>query len=201
MKAAKSVAVMPTRPAGDLTHSFRASLFSHERRFVLKATSLVWSDQRGEHTVPLSDVRRVQIYHAPASGGRTIRRTVIRLQDGRKLIVQSNHFVRLATFEDRVESYTAWVRALLGHLAAANPRAQVLIGPPLGLWITYLALLIASAGVLLAGAILWAIGWFPFSAAVTFALLAGFLPLCWRVVRGGRARAMGAATARDRLDE
>jgi len=189
----------PRAPAGEVTHVFRASLFGREQRFTLAGSALRWLDGPRQLEVPLSAIARVQIYHAPASGGRTIRRTVIRLQDGRKLIVQSNHYVRLATFEDRVESYGAFVHALLDGLTAVNPHAEVLLGPPTGLWVTYLALLIASGGVLTAGLILWMVGSFPVSTAVTFALLAGFLPLCWRVVRAGRARRADPATAREAL--
>jgi hypothetical protein len=120
--------------------------------------------------------------------GPSLRRAVLSLRSGRKLVLQGNSFARFGVIEDRGESYRRLVEALVQRIAAANPPVEVLVGPSTALWAFWLVVLIGSGIVLAAGLLLVAMGDFPLSAALYLGLVVAFVPLGWRVVAAGRSR-------------
>ena len=170
-------------------HCFRASIFARERCYALEDDALVCSDPQRPERVPLSEIDRMRFYRVPSGMGPWLRRGVIHTRSGKRIVLQSNHYVRLAVIEDRVETYRAFVCSLLGRVPKFKPQVSIAIGTPPALWITWLILFIASCGVTAAGLLLWLAGDFPLAAAMSFAIVIGFLPVAWRVVRSRRAHA------------
>jgi hypothetical protein len=148
----------------------------------------VLSDESGEERVPLSDIVRVRIYRVPASIFPAIRRAVLHLHSGKRIVLQSSHYVRLGTVEDRVETYRHVIGNLLQGIEKHSPHAEIVVGPPDALWITWLVLLVAACGVLVAALAVWIAGELPAAALFSLAIVIAFLPTAWRTVRAGRSR-------------
>jgi hypothetical protein len=175
-------------PAGEIAHAFKPTIFSGEVRYVLERDTLIRYNGRTEEHTPLTDIVRIRLYAVPSGTGPSLRRTVLSLRSGRKLILQSNSFVRFGVTEDRGESYRRIVQTLMQRIPAANPQVEVIVGPSTALWAFWLIALIGSGIVLAAGALLVAMGDFPLSAALYFGLVVAYVPLGWRVVASGRSR-------------
>ena len=118
--------------------------------------------------------------------GPTQSRCVLHPRSGGKIVLSSTSFARLGVNEDRSESYAPLGRELMTRIATVNPDAIFIAGQPWGLWLLWLFLLIASALILLGGAILAVTGQFPLPAAAVFMIVALGIPVGWRVVRHGR---------------
>ena len=171
-------------------HCFRPSIFTHERCYVLEADALVSRDALQPERVPLSEIDRIRVYRVPGGMGPWIRRAVLHLRSGKRLVLQSTHYVRLAVIEDRTETYRALLGSLLRRVPSFNPQVSITVGPSSALWVTWLVLLILSFVVTAAGVALWLAGDFPIAAVLSFGLVIGFLPISWRMVRGGRAHSI-----------
>lgn len=176
-------------PAPVFEHAFRASVFSRERRYRLTVDALEWDDGEKRGSVPLRDVTQVRIFHQPGGGfTRTMRRTIVSTRSAGTIMLSSNHYVRLAKIEDRPESYLPFVEALVARVAAANPQARFVAGHGWGLWLLWLAVLIGSILVLALTVLVFLGGGAPWQAAIYVAILIGYLPIGWQVVRGSRPR-------------
>ena len=181
-----------TSDCGEMTseqprHCFRRTIFARERCYTLDDAALVCSEDGSEHRVPLSEILRIHIYRVPASMGPAIRRTVLHLRSGKRVVLQSNHYVRLAVIQDRADTYRYLVTNLLQRIARYSFEPEITLGAPGALWITWLVLFVASCIVLAAGLLIFVAGDFPIGAVLSFGIVVGFLPLAWRMLRAGRA--------------
>ncbi len=100
----------------------------------------------------------------------------------------STHFAGVADFEDRAATYTPFVRALVAHVAAANPNCAFRAGTrPLAYWAGQLFLLAMAI------VAIWVIAMVGGSALseVTWAKLSsssGLIPLAFDYARKNRPR-------------
>ena len=76
---------------------------------------------------------------------------------------------------------------VLRAMSRINPHAQVIVGPPLMLWLAWLVVLIASCVVVAFGIVVLFADEFPMASLFSFGIVIGFLPIAWRIVRRGRA--------------
>ena len=178
----------PGLAAVQVAHAFKPGIASREQRYVLERDAIAWSDGTTERRTLLSDIGRIRLYAAPSGMGPSLRRTVLSLKSGRKLVLQSNSYVRFGVVEDRGETYRRLVEALVRQVSATDSAVEILVGPPTALWAFWLVVLIGSALLLAAGALLAVRGDFPLSAALYLGLVVILMPLGWRFVAAGRAR-------------
>jgi hypothetical protein len=172
-----------------VAHAFRPTIFGRERRFRLAPHALEIEDGSTSRAIPYAAVSELRIARHPgAAFGPPIRRTVLRLASGGTVVLQSTHYVGLANVEDRSESYRALVEGLIGRVLHANPLARVVVGPSRLAWSMWLALLVATIGVIVLAVV---VAWrreFPIAALLYLGIVAAFVPAMWRVLRGGLPR-------------
>ncbi|MEP7182691.1 MAG: hypothetical protein ABI886_10915 [Betaproteobacteria bacterium] len=189
----------PGRAAAEVAHAFKPNVASREQRYVLLRDAIVGSDGATERRTPLSAIRRIRIYAVPSGMGPSLRRTLLSLRSGRKLVLESNSYVRFGVIEDRGETYRRLVEAPVRQVATTDPAVEIVVGPPTALWAFWLVVLIASAMVLVAGALVAVTGDFPLSAALYLGLVVVLMPLGWRFVAAGRARRADPMQLPDKL--
>ena len=100
-----------------------------EREWRVEDDALVTRSPRGGvRRFPWKDFVSVRLYCEPARGRPW--RYVFELQpkDAGRIEIDNAHFLGPARFEDRSESYAPFVRAALGKIAVANPKARALMG-------------------------------------------------------------------------
>lgn len=104
----------------------------------------------------------------------------------RKIIIDNAHFLGANAYEDRSESYTPFVRAVVARLAAENPRLRVLIGETSKRYFFLLiGALIALGGLAyVLVAVRTPLDALPFANLIKFALILAMLPVFWRWVIG-----------------
>lgn len=135
----------------DPVYRFRLSLLRKEETWRLGDAALHRVENGVARSIPFAGIDSIRIYHAPGLrvGGGTaapaFERCVIRRRGGRPVVLSSNHFAGLAKFEDRGATFRPFVDALVGRVAAANPRTLFLAGMPPLLWGCWLVLLVAVA--------------------------------------------------------
>jgi hypothetical protein len=168
-----------------------APWWAHAARYFLR---LVWPwrgiriDPGGPGRFPHADIRELRLSFDPTRFDTRRHRCDIRTADGRRAALWSTHFVSVAEFEDRAASYTQLVRALIAHVAAANPQCAFRAGKrPLIYWAEQVFLVVMAAAAvwvlaLVGGSGLNEITW------VKLALVAGFIPLALRYARKNRPR-------------
>jgi KDO2-lipid IV(A) lauroyltransferase len=128
--AMHDVSVSPA-PNPEHIHSFRRSLFAPERTYRLGPMGLEWRDSASSGTVAYGDIVAVHEYKSKVWGALSAelpRRFdyVLDCRDGTKIALNSIHVVQFRVAENRAASCTAFVAALNGRIAAANPNAKFL---------------------------------------------------------------------------
>ena len=174
---------------GDHEHAFSASIFARERRYRLTGEPLEWSDGREAGRVALRDVVGVRVFQQPGGGiGPRMRRTVVRTRDGGRVVLGSNHYVRIGHIEDRAATYRPFVAALVERVAARNPQALFQVGHHWLLWLTWLVVMVAGILVALLAAVVAFKGESPWQAAIYVPLVLAYIPMAMVVVGGSRPR-------------
>jgi hypothetical protein len=145
----------------EATYQFCGSLTGREQTFAVTDGTLTWPGG----TLPLEQIASIRLYSVP--GMRTVgygivarasRRCTIRLSDGHKIALSSQHFLGLGRFEDRSATYTPFVRALLGNLAVRCPQTPLFSGLPPGVWWSWFLTFAILAALLLAFVLFGGIG-------------------------------------------
>lgn len=103
------------------THSARLAPFQPETVWTLKDGTLVETRGQGVRGFPLSALTRFRLA-APPRGGR---RRVLQLSFGRaRMVIIAQSYVRPGQTEDRLDSFSAFVRTLSRQAAEAAPNAR-----------------------------------------------------------------------------
>jgi hypothetical protein len=173
-------------PMTELVHAFRPTIFATERSYRVESDALEWKDAQRAGRIPYGDVAKINISSMGSWFGQAQNRCVLHARSGGKTVLSSVSYQRFGVTEDRSGTYAPLVRELMTRVAGANPGAVFIAGQPWGLWLFWLILLIASVLILLAGAVLVAIGQFPLPAAAVFVIILIGIPTAWRVIRHGR---------------
>lgn len=107
----------------------RGAVSRGEREWRVEDDALVTRGAGGrERRYPWKSIVSVRIYCEPARARPW--RYVFELQPSqrRRIEIDNAHFVSAGLFEDRSATYTPFVRAALGRIAARNPKARALMG-------------------------------------------------------------------------
>lgn len=169
----------------------RSAIARTEREWRVEEQALVSVGARGaRQRTDWRDIVSVRLCMAPTRFKPWRYIFEMQLKNGRKLAIDNAHYAGAGDFEDRSESYSAFVRAALARIAAKNPKARALIGETPKRY--FFLLLTALIGF---GAVAFALIAFPtpfdglaYASAIKLAILLLMLPIFGRWVLGAMPR-------------
>jgi hypothetical protein len=168
----------------------RAAISPGEREWRVEDHALVTRGLRRERRFRWRDIVSVRLYAHPLRDRPW--RYVFELQPkhARKIVIDNAHFASKGEYEDRSESYTAFVRAALIRIAAENPRARALIGETGKRYFFMLILALIGLGVLafVLATVRTPLDALPFAALIKFTIILLMLPVFWLWVIGALPR-------------
>jgi hypothetical protein len=158
-----------------------------ERVWRVEPDALVSRSASGrERAIPWREIVSVRLCHEPAR--KRPWRYVCELQPkhSRKIVIDNAHYAGEGVYQDRSETYTPFVRAIVQRLAATKPGTRVLIGEtPKRYFVLLIASLLALAAVAFALiALPTPFDDVPYANLVKFAVIVLMLPFFWRWVIG-----------------
>lgn len=99
-----------------MKYSFRYSAFSEEVTYSVEPAGLKIFRPKGEKVIPYAEIKSVQLsYNSASRGVPEAYFCNLKIRTGETLRLKSLHFVKMGSFEDRREDYSAFLEAL--HLA------------------------------------------------------------------------------------
>lgn len=118
-------------------------------------------------------------------------------KNGQKVVIDNGHYAGPARFEERSESYTPFIRALLAKLHAANPKLRALTGetPKRYFALMLFALLGLGAFAFAVIAIPTPLDAQPYAGAAKLLIVLAMVPVFWALV----ARAMPRGVCLDAI--
>jgi hypothetical protein len=129
-------------------------------------------------------------------------RYVFELQprQGGKLVIDNAHYVAPTRYEERSDTYRAFVGASLERLAAAKPEMKALIGETPKRYFFLLITALLTLGVLsyVLIAVRTPLDNLPYAMAVKFGIVLLMLPVFWRWVLGAMPRGVPLADIPER---
>lgn len=161
------------------THSVRISMLAKDRTFRLGDDSLTWQEQGEEGAVMLDRIDEVNLITYAGPDG-TYGQCTVFAKPGKPLKLRSHHFRGFGSFEDRSDSYRAFVEALCAKLANRHPPLRFTSGNRayVVLWVMVLILCALAAFTVLVAfgngdlSALYAIGGLiPIGTAAIFAMV------------------------------
>lgn len=177
---------MSQPPALQVQHRLRVSILEKETTWTLRGHDLVIEpDGLQASIIPLASLIRVSLHYDPSRAQTRRFRCRLDLLNGRRLIIQNEHYCGFASFEDRSGSYRDLVIRICHRTAQANPACLFIKGKsPSSYWaqLIGLALLLLLLTILLF--VMWtAIGWLTIIQLIFMALM---LPIVIRWARRNR---------------
>jgi hypothetical protein len=120
-------------------------------------------------------------------------------KNGQKVLIDNGHYLGPGRFEERSAAYTAFMRALLAKLGAANPKLRALIGETQKRYFFLMLAALVGLGALafVIIAVPTPLDALPYAAMVKLGLILAMLPVFWRWVM----RAMPRGVALDEIPE
>lgn len=170
-----------------------------ERLWSLRGDTL-WMEEEGRpgRAIPLKSLTRLRLEYAPTRFQLGRYRCNLYTAQGRVGVIQNEHFVGIAEFEDRSLSYHSLVKALIRRIASIHPQCRLESGVPWWSWLMNSGIMCGVFGVL--GILLiymWTvIGWLV---VVKLAMIAFFLPAGIRWVTRNRPRRFSAGSIPENL--
>ncbi len=165
------------------TYSRRRSLVSRgEREWRVEEDALVMRRPGGgEKRTLWRDVIGVRLYHEAMRNRPWRYAFELHTRQGARIVIDNAHCVSRSQFEERSSRYTPFVRAALARIAAANPRARLLIGETQKRYFFLMLLaLLAIAGLALALTLIpTPLDATPLALLVKLGLVLSLLPLFW----------------------
>ena len=128
----------------ELSYSFRKSAFDKTCQWTLTKQTLVRTDENGKLEIPYKEIPSVRLQfqeyfrYRHNNYCREITTVIGTFQ------ILSTHYVDFAEFEDRAESYTPFVKALVKNLKTQNPLCIIHIGQKPSAFSGNIALVVAS---------------------------------------------------------
>lgn len=180
----------------------RRNAFSRgERAWRVEDDALVTVGSSGaEKRFPWADMRTVRLCAEPARSRRW--RYVFELQprQGGKLVIDNAHYVGPGRYEERSESYRAFVEAALARLAAAKPDMRALIGETPKRYFLLLLAALLGLGVLafVLIAVRTPLDQLPYAGLIKLAIVLAMLPVFWRWVLGAMPRGVALSEIPER---
>lgn len=102
-----------------MTYAFRKSALENEKRYLLQEDSLIIEDLKNgsKRKLSLSSIRTVHLKFLAKRNMPDAYLCTIKSNEGGELILSSQHYKGIASFEDRAKDYSEFVRALHADLA------------------------------------------------------------------------------------
>ena len=150
------------------------------------------SPSGAEKRIPWKNVIGVRLYHGQRRGRPWRYAFELHTRQGGRLIIDNAHCLRARQYEDRSVSYTAFVRAALARIAAANPKARLLTGETQKRYFFLLLTSLLAVAALALGLLLA-----PLAAPVKLGLVLLIMALFWF----GVLRALPRGAALDAIPE
>lgn len=178
----------------------RNALSRSEREWRVEEDALVTRGGSGrERRYPWKDVISVRLCNEPARFKAWRYVFEIQSRRGGRIEIDNAHFIGPRCFEDRSDSYSAFVRAAVARIAAENPQARALIGetPKRYFFLLLGALLALGALAYALVALPTPIDGLPYAGLIKFGVVVLMLPIFWRWVLG----AMPRGVALDQIPE
>ena len=163
----------------------RHALSRGEREWRVEDDALVAVGSTGvEKRFPWQDMQAVRLCAQPARFRRW--RYVFELQPrrGAKLVIDNASYQSLGRYEERSDSYGAFVRAAIDRLRAAKPEMTALIGetPTHYFFFLLVSLIALCAAAYVLIAVRTPIDDLPYAMLIKFALVLLMIPAIWRVL-------------------
>lgn len=135
----------------------------------------------GEKRTPWKDVLGVRLYHEALRNRPWRYAFELHTRQGNRIVIDNAHCVASSQFEERSSRYTPFVRAALARIAAANPKARLLIGETQKRYFFLMLMgLLAIAGLALALMVIpTPLDATPLALPVKLGLVLSLLPLFW----------------------
>ncbi len=169
----------------------RNALSRGEREWRVEEDALVSVGGSGaEKRYAWAEMQSVRLCAEPARFRRWRYVFELRPKRGGKLVIDNAHFLGPGRYEDRSESYRAFVRAAVDRLEAVKPQMPALIGetPRRYFFLMLLALLGLGAVAFALIALRTPLDDLPYSGLVKLAIVLLMLPVFWRWVLGAMPR-------------
>lgn len=134
-----------------------------------------------ERKIAWKDIIGVRLYHEALSRRPWRYAIELHTRQGARIIIDNAHCCTRRDYENRSDSYTPFVRAVLAHIGAANPKARLLLGETQKRYF-FLMLAALLTMCLLAYALIGVrtpLDATPYAAAVKFGVFLVALPLLW----------------------
>jgi hypothetical protein len=169
-----------------VTYIRRAGRVSRgEREWRVEEDALVTRGASGhERRYRWKDIVSVRLCEEPGRGRPW--RFVFELQPKhqRRIEIDNAHFISGGAYEDRSESYTAFVRAALARLTIENPKTRALMGdtPKRYFFLLLTSLIGLAALAIVLTTVRTPLDTLPFANLVKFAVILLMLPVFWRWV-------------------
>jgi hypothetical protein len=142
------------------------------------------------YVVPWTEVTKVRLAYAPTRFKMWRHMIELKFRDRTNMVIDNVHFAGIANFENRSDTYTPFVRAMIEQIAAKAPDARCSLGAQVvGYWLA-MAFLAAVFTVLVALLLAIPIDGVPGVAWIKLGIIAFFIPalIGWAV----KARPRGA---------
>ncbi|MBX9746506.1 MAG: hypothetical protein K2X34_06365, partial [Hyphomonadaceae bacterium] len=171
----------------------RDRLSRSEREWRVEDDALVTRGSGAEKRYRWKDIVSMRLTAEPARDRPW--RYVFELQPKhhRKIVLDNAHYLGPGEYEDRSAPYTAFVRAAAARLAAANPKAQALIGETPKRYFFLLITALLALGVLayLLVAVPNPLDALPYGDLIKFGAIVLMLPVFWAWVLKAMPRGVG----------
>lgn len=179
----------------------RDAISRSERAWRVDEDALVSVGGSGrEKRYPWADIQNVRLCAAPLRARPW--RYIFELQprQGGKLVIDNAHYLAPTRYEERSQTYRAFVDASLARLAAAKPQMKALIGETPKRYFFLLLTALLALGVLsyVLIAVRTPIDGLPYAMAIKFAIVLLMLPIFWRWVLGAVPRGVALTDIPDR---
>ncbi|MFY0650532.1 MAG: hypothetical protein JXQ96_00795 [Cyclobacteriaceae bacterium] len=103
-----------------MKYSFRKSAFDKDKTYELTQTSISITDHEGRTTdTPYSDIETVNLQFVSTKNN-SFYQCELKLKNGSKILLKSQHYKGIANFEDRKEEYSLYISGLHKILNASK---------------------------------------------------------------------------------
>lgn len=141
---------MSAPPPLSIAHTVRASALEEQKTWkIIGDTLWICIEGKPDTPIPLRAILKLRLSYDPGRIERNLFRCHLYNTGGKCAAIPSCHYGGIASFEDRAESYTPFVRTLIHRLASVNPRCEFVAGISRLRWWANAAFLTVAFGFLL----------------------------------------------------
>lgn len=110
-----------------ISYSQRLNQFTQPCTWELHEKGLIWTREDGfQNRIPFKNIKSVRLRYEPTRA--ETRRYALRIHDGREHVITNIHYKGIMDFENRSETFNAFVDAFHQALRKANPGVKYMAG-------------------------------------------------------------------------